>query len=284
MASSNFSILESQKSDDFARPYSKVGNEVRLVPFYNIDALAPAGAINSNVEEMIRYVRFHLDQGKYGETQVLSARSAERLRTPETVIPELLAGALHNPSTFPELGHTSYGLGFFVTTYRGHEVAWHSGSIDGFSALMTLLPREKIGVIILTNLSGNRPAPICVTRQILDKLLKLDPIDWVARAKELDRKVEQAARERPRASRRNRSPPPLALLERLRRSLRSSRLRDLEVGASGDGLTLAWRNASTPLLHRRFDIFETGTSESDNNPIPRPGSPSPTGLMARSTA
>ena len=35
-----------------------------------------------------------------------------------------------------------------------------------------------------------------MTRRILDRLLGLEPIDWVARAKELDRKAEQADRER----------------------------------------------------------------------------------------
>ena len=58
------------------------------------------------------------------------------------VIPDGDLGPLHSPE-FPELGHLSYGLGFFVTTYRGHELAWHSGSIDGFSALMTLLPARE---------------------------------------------------------------------------------------------------------------------------------------------
>jgi N-acyl-D-amino-acid deacylase len=270
MSASNFSVLDSQKSDDFARPYGKVGDEVRLVPFYNIDSLAPAGAINSNVEEMIRYVRFHLDGGKYGESQILSARTAERLRSPETVLAESLAGPLNNPTNFPELGRMSYGLGFFLTTYRGHEVAWHSGSIDGFSALMTLLPRDRAGVIVLTNLSGNRPAPICVTRRILDRLLELEPIDWIGRARELDRKAEQAARasKEREAAESSASSPSHAWAE-YAGTFEHPAYGVAEVTASGGGLTLAWRGGTTPLLHRRYDIFETGTSDEDDNPIPK---------------
>ena len=270
MTASNFAVLDSQKSDDFARPYAKVGEEIKLVPFYNIDALAPAGAINSNVEEMIRYVRFHLDDGKYGESQVLSARSAGRLRLPEAVIPDALAGALHNPSTFPELGQISYGMGFFTTTYRGRDVAWHSGSIDGFSALMTLLPREKAGIIVLTNLSGNRPAPICVTRRILDRLLGLEPIDWVARAKELEAKADRANRDRPQPEESDSiaSSPSHPLVD-YSGTYEHPAYGVAEVTAKEDGLSLAWRSGTTPLLHRRFDIFETGTSAADDNPIPK---------------
>ena len=194
MSASNFSVAESRKSDDFALPYAKVQDVVKRVPFYNLDAMAPVGGINSNVEEMIRYVRMHIDGGKHGDSQILTRASAERLRSPEAVIPDGALGPLHSPN-FPELGHLSYGMGFFVTTYRGRELAWHSGSIDGFSALMSILPAEKAGVIVLTNLSGNRPAPVCVTRRALDHLLGLEPIDWVARAKELERKAEAAGRE-----------------------------------------------------------------------------------------
>ena len=270
MTASNFSVLDSRKSDDFARPYAKVGDAVKLVPFYNIDALAPAGAINSNVEEMIRYVRFHLDDGKYGEAQVLSARTAGRLRSPETVIPDALSGALNNPSTFPELGRTSYGMGFFSTTYRGRDVAWHSGSIDGFSALMTLLPREKTGVIILTNLSGNRPAPVCATRRIIDRLLGLEPIDWVARAKDLEAKAAQVNRDRhPRDESESTDSPPSRAWEEYSGAFEHAAYGIAEVSAREDGLTLAWRSGTTPLLHRRFDIFETGTADDDDNPIPK---------------
>jgi N-acyl-D-amino-acid deacylase len=271
MTSSNFSVLESQKSDDFARPYSKVGDEVRLVPFYqNIEAIAPAGAINSNVEEMIRYVRFHLDGGRYGVTRLLSTRSAERLRSPETVISDAETGALHNPTTFPELGRVSYGLGFFLTTYRGHDVAWHSGSINGFSALMTLLPREKVGVIVLTNLSGNRPAPVCVTRRILDRLVKLEPIDWVARAKEIDAKAAQADREnRQRDASESSGSSPSHAWNEYAGTFEHPAYGSVTVSALGEGLTFAWRNLKTSLVHRRYDVFETANSIEDESPSPK---------------
>ena len=272
MTASNFSVAESRKSDDFAMPYAKVRDEVKLVPFYNIDAMAPAGAINSNVEEMIRYVRMHIDGGKHGDTQILTRGSADRLRAPEAVIPDGALGPLHSP-TFPELGHLSYGMGFFVTTYRGRELAWHSGSIDGFSALMSILPAEKAGVIVLTNLSGNRPAPVCVTRRVLDHVLGMEPIDWVARSKELDRKAEATDRERREKEQArietDSYASPSHSWDEYAATYEHPAYGVAEVISVGDGLSLAWRGGSSPLLHRRLDLFTTNPVEDDGNPIPR---------------
>ncbi len=269
MSVSNFSVLDSQKSDDCARGYGKSGDRVRGRPFDEMAAIAPAGAINSNVEEIVRYVRVHLVSGKYGDSQVFSKTSAERLPSPRTTIPDGLLGPLHS-SEFPKLGPVSYGLGFFLTFYRCREVAWHSGSIDGFSALMTLLPREKLGVIVQANLSGDRPAPICVIRRVLDRLLGLEPGDWISRCKEIDRKAEQAAFERREReeSLSTGSSPSHAWPDHAGDFDHPANGR-VEVAACSNGLALAWRGGSTPLLHRLFDNFETGTSEDEDSPIPK---------------
>src|SRR5437868_3372735 len=66
--SSNFSVLESQKSSDFAHPYSKGEDrgEVSEIPFHVMSAIGPAGSINSNVEDMARYAIFQLGSGEVG--------------------------------------------------------------------------------------------------------------------------------------------------------------------------------------------------------------------------
>jgi N-acyl-D-amino-acid deacylase len=269
MKASNFSVKDSQSSDDFALPYAKVKDEVRRIPFYNIDAMAPAGAINSNVEEMIRYVRFHIDKGKYGDSRLLSRRMAEQMQAPQMVVPDDGPGALHAP-TFEELGHTSYGLGFFVTSYRGRKLVWHSGSIDGFSALMSFLPREKVGLIVLTNLSGNRPVPVCVTRYVFDRLLGLEPIDWIQRAKELDEKAKREGDDAKKAAPRSGTSPSHRPAE-YAGTYEHPAYGVVRIAADGEALTLSWRGSSARLGHRHYDVFETraGEDESDDRMIPR---------------
>ena len=168
----------------------------------------------------------HTQMGKRGESRLVSEATALALRTPRMVVPDSESSPLH-ASSFPELGPTSYGLGFFITTYRGHKLVWHSGSLDGYSLLFSFLPREKLGVLVLTNLSGNRPVPVCVTRNVFDRLLGLEPIDWVARCKTLDQKADPRrssgpAQDRGRAQDRDAS---FARPGRVQRHLRAPGLR-----------------------------------------------------------
>src|SRR3954470_14386614 len=46
----------------------------------------------------------------------------------------------------------SYALGWFVEDYHGRTVWMHTGSIDGMSALIGLLPEQNVGVYVLANL------------------------------------------------------------------------------------------------------------------------------------
>ena len=273
MAASNFSVEDSKKVDDHARPYSKVGKDIRLISFCNIDAIAPAGSINSNVEEMIRYVRLQLDSGKYEGKSLFSPTMAGRMQSPQMVIADEDAGPLHAP-TFAELGHTSYGSGLFVTTYRGHKLVWHSGSIDGFSALMAFLPREKVGLIVLTNLSGNRPVPVCVARYVFDRALGLEPIDWAARAKEIDRKAETSGAEGKSKAAAERKPntSPSHPLPSYAGLYEHPAYGSARIGVEGGRLKFSWRGGSAPLTHRHYDVFDTEVgddADDDDTVVPK---------------
>jgi CubicO group peptidase (beta-lactamase class C family) len=170
MTGSNFSVADSQKTDDFSLPY-KVANDVVVdVPFRNIDAIGPAGSINSNVEDMTKYVQMHLAKGK----GVLSATNEVQMMTPQM--------AISAPSPDKELGDLAYGMGFFVTSYRGHKFVHHGGNIDGFSALVAFLPQDNIGLVILTN-QDSSALPAIVAYNVWDRLLGLDPVDWTTRVK-----------------------------------------------------------------------------------------------------
>ncbi len=127
MTSSNFSITDSQKSTDFSLGYQVVNDIPVDMPFRNIDSIGPAGSINSNIEDMTKYVMMHLAKGK----GVVSATNEMQMMMPQM--------AIQAPSPDKELGDLSYGMGFFVTTYRGHKFVHHGGNIDGFSALVAFL-------------------------------------------------------------------------------------------------------------------------------------------------
>jgi CubicO group peptidase (beta-lactamase class C family) len=132
-------------------------------------------------------VQFHIDKGKVGDVQRLSAAHAEAMHSPQMVT--------SGSPPFEELGHTSYGLGLMVTSYRGHKLVEHGGGIDGFISKLSFLPSKKIGVIVLTNLSGSPMiSPPAITFDLFDRLLGLSPIDWAGRLRGETAKAK-AARE-----------------------------------------------------------------------------------------
>ena len=250
MTESNFSVNDLQGAADSSRGYLKVKEEVKLVPYRNIDEMGPAGSINSNVEEMSRYLLLHLNKGKVGEKQLVAAAQLEQMQTPQMTIPGQIQ--------FDELGHAAYGMGFVVTSYRGHKLVTHGGGIDGFISLLSFLPRKNIGVIILTNLSGNNPVNNILTRNIFDRLLGLEPVNWVARVKEQEQKARQAEEEAQKkavAARKEGTRPSHPLAD-YAGEFEHPAYGTLKLTVHSEQLRLDYKGFSLPLQHYHYDIFE----------------------------
>ena len=73
-----------------------------------------------------------------------------------------------------------YGLGWMITSYRGHLMVEHGGNIDGFSANVGLFPRDSIGIVVLTNMNGTGITGV-VRNYVFDQMMELEEIDWSQR-------------------------------------------------------------------------------------------------------
>src|SRR5258708_34817199 len=73
MSSSNLSVTELQRAGDFAQPYSEVNGKVKKVRFRNMDAIGPAGSINSSVGEMANWLVLDLGDGNWKGHPVVNA-------------------------------------------------------------------------------------------------------------------------------------------------------------------------------------------------------------------
>lgn len=178
MTRSSTSVAEIAAAGDYALPYLLTDGELERVAFRDMDAIGPAGAINSNVVEMLAYIQMHLDGGVFAGRRLLSAGSSALMQRPHSAIP--------GSSEHGEVGQSSYGLGVQVGSYRGRAMVTHGGGVDGFASAVSWLPQERIGVIVLTNRSGGaNPAPTIVTYNLFDRLLGLPGIDWSERSREL---------------------------------------------------------------------------------------------------
>jgi hypothetical protein len=122
---------------------------------------------------MAEWVRLQLGYGRlHGRTLVDSA-IIEETRSPQTVIRRQGLGARLNPATHFE----AYGMGWFLSDYRGRLVVQHGGNIDGMSAYVALLPEEHLGFVLLSNLDGS-PLRTPLAYRIFDAFLGGPARDW----------------------------------------------------------------------------------------------------------
>jgi CubicO group peptidase (beta-lactamase class C family) len=134
--------------DNVATPHDVVDDTLRAIPWRNLDAIAGAGAVNASAMDMARWIRFQLDSGKAGRERLLSPASWREMLTPQFVVPR---ERFYPTARLAGVNFTTYGLGWFLHDYRGHLVAMHTGSIDGMTAIVGMIPGLRAGVVVLAN-------------------------------------------------------------------------------------------------------------------------------------
>jgi len=166
MNESSTSIKAFKPGGNVSQPHAEVDDKVQSIPWREIDNIGPAGSINSNVVEMAQWVRLQLGQGTLDGKNVFSAATSKEMHTPQTII--RLDGQY--PMMYPEAHFFAYGFGWFLSDFKGKKLVEHGGAIDGMRAEVALIPEEKLGVVVLTNLNGSLVGNTLVYR-IIDAYL-----------------------------------------------------------------------------------------------------------------
>ena len=178
-------LRERENIGDMARPYylEKGQHRIATLEWDARNSCAPAGHIISNIDDMLHYLKLHMNLGKHGEQRLVSEENCKTIQSPQAIIDD--------PDTFEEIGPVSTCLGFQTSTYRGNRYIHHDGSSIGYATRMSFMPEKKFGFILLSNMLGfndENPVPWLIARNLEDRLLGLEPIDWHSR---LNKKFEQ---------------------------------------------------------------------------------------------
>jgi CubicO group peptidase (beta-lactamase class C family) len=132
---------------NLAAPHATDGGHLQHIQPYCPDAIAPAGAMHSNVVDMARWLMLHLEGGLLDGRQVLSAARMEEMHTaPGRAEAEAPAG----PGV-PRAPISNYGLGWFFNDYAGRTVVEHSGTQNGYVSWVAMMPEERLGLVVLAN-------------------------------------------------------------------------------------------------------------------------------------
>ncbi len=217
MRTTTTSLAENASVANQSSPHANIDDRIAVVKPMPAPNGAGAVGINTNADDIARWMMVLLDAGKLpaggadGKEQRLfsQARSSE-LWTAQTPI------AIAEPK--PALAATrpnfrAYGLGFELKDYRGVKLATHGGALQGFYSQVTLVPQAKLGIAIFTNAESS-PAMTALQYRILDQYLDFAPTDWIGRYGDIAREAhdKELARLQSEAGKRvAKSQPSLAL-------------------------------------------------------------------------
>lgn len=257
MTTSNVRHSEAETGANRATPHARIDGVVRVVKPFASGNTNPAGGINSNAEDMAKWMLVQLDSGRVGaEKRLFSPRTTVELWGLVTPIP------IGNPP--PELAplranFNGYALGFGVRDYRGYKMVTHTGGLPGYVSRVALLPEVKAGVTVLTNQESGA-AFNAIVYYVLDRLINAPKHDWLAAYSAVTKRQqasEEAAEKTIIASRAKDAKPSLPL-EKYAGIYRDAWYGDIIIEKQGGAMTI--RFAKTPALvgdfvHWQYDTF-----------------------------
>ncbi len=141
MKASDTTAAAMQKARDFSfgYEYNSTTKVTRRLPQREIPAAAPAGAINSTARDMSQWLRFMLAGGVVNGKRLVSEKGFNELVSKQINV----------------AGNIDYGMGWFLRQWNGHKVVEHGGNIDGFNSQVAMMPDQKLGFVLLTNVTAS---------------------------------------------------------------------------------------------------------------------------------
>ena len=196
MTRSTTSVGALDRLDNVATPHNpSLDGEVTAIPYRDIDNAGPAGSINSSALQMAQWIRLQLGRGEFEGERLISEEAIGETHTSQMLIRKEGTWAL----VWPESDFLTYGLGWFLSSYRDVTMISHGGNIDGMTAYVGFVPKRGYGMVILSNLSGANGFSSALAHRIIDRLEGGEGLPWndmvLERWNEILEQQRSAARE-----------------------------------------------------------------------------------------
>lgn len=214
----------------------------------SVDSIGPAGSIRSNAADMAKWVKFNLSGGELGDKTI---EKFHELHKPNIPYDELYSFSTR------EIKKIGYGLGWFIDSFRGHLNVNHDGNITGASALVSLLPEDGIGCVILTN-ENYTQMTYALAASFLDILIgDTSGKDWIAYYKDKQEELKKQSKEQTQQflCMKKGGKKPLHDMQEYTGRYRHPGYGDLEITTDGEKLSIRYHNLERELIHIHYDIF-----------------------------
>lgn len=140
-----------------------------------------AGGIYSSVHDIAKWMSVQLAGGVISGEGEKAKRlfSEQRQREMWTVLTPIPSGKPSIPELVPAAANfVGYGQGWQLSDYAGSKLVWHTGGWPGQVSRLTLVPEQKLGVIVLTSAEVG-VAFNAITYEALDMMLGKAGNDWL---------------------------------------------------------------------------------------------------------
>lgn len=266
MTRTTTSAADAEKLGDVAKPHRNLGSGPRPIESRDISIAGGAGAIAASAADMARFVTMMSESGKLGGAPFLKPATFAEILTPNINVG--VESYLRPFSNFH-----AYGIGWELIDYKGRLVAFHGGAIDGMLSHMAVVPRERLGVVVLTNTDGTRYLPDAIALTILDHFLGGTMSDWTGPLLKRGLAMRQVLYGTPERVADTAATVPLSSFV----GLYTAPLGTIEVRRDGDALAFQYGALHGKLEHWHYDTFRGNfgmyadrlvTFSFDNNRIP----------------
>jgi CubicO group peptidase (beta-lactamase class C family) len=140
MSNTSARFADFAEAKDHADTYLVNNGTAVAGPLLDDDVNSPAGGVSSTINDMTRYARLQINEGSIDGKQVIAADALAETHKAQNILKS------DNASI------AAYGLGWDITSENGRVRVEHGGDLSsGVSTYITLYPKEKMGIVVLTN-------------------------------------------------------------------------------------------------------------------------------------
>ncbi len=259
-----FSVEEMKKQGDHSVAYKEQRDSTELIqiPHHEEQAWAgigPGGSLVSNVQEMSRWLIALMNDGKYQDKQVIPPQVLKATLKPSIAVTNHLLENLG----YKELLSPVYGIGRYLSSYRGHFLTYHGGDSGGCFSQVSCMPYDQVGVIVFVIGGHCGSLPDIITYNLCERLLDLDQTPWSERYLELRRKSKDAGKEARAKTGGDRVPDtkPSHTLADYVGEYEHPAYGILKIGVDDEELQFDFHRIQLPLSHYHYDRFDTADDE-----------------------
>ncbi len=156
-------------SSNISVPHLIRNDNVIPLEWSDVSLVSPAGGIISNVTDISEFIRLMLNEGILNNEEIIDNATISSMFVPQVVVGNSFKNIFN-----PEADLMSFGLGWFLSEYKGYKVVEMEGSLPGTSSLMALVPEGGIGMVILANMNFAFTSLVPLKFHVLDYFISVN--------------------------------------------------------------------------------------------------------------